>query len=160
MRRWINLAESLTAFENTPFFKDWLAYVEQSGGEYFGPGQYQDYPFYWGAHPADNTVILKFDGGNTVELQSIRVAEAHRRGGAGTKLLTALCDIADKNHVTLILVSDETNDVVGDDPEEGDDDFWDYDEREHWLQTWYSKFGFDYTGDTSDYGPWMRRDPQ
>jgi GNAT superfamily N-acetyltransferase len=143
------------SFDQTPFFTDWIAWVEENDGEYFD-GPRGEYNFYFGAHPQDCRITLSFDGANTVTLTHILVPESRRRSGVGTKFMNALCACADKHDITLNLISDETDDAIDDD-EQGESD---YDEGEHWLQNWYMTFGFDYTGYSSDYGPWMERQPQ
>lgn len=92
---------------------------------------------------------------DVVDITYIQVNPLGRRAGVGSKVMSALCSIADRHRVALTLIADETNDAVGElDDEDG------YDNREHWLQNWYSSYGFDYTGETNGHGPEMRRDPQ
>lgn len=148
-------AVALPALESAPFFADWMKWVASEDGEYF-PGDHGQHNFYFGAHPEDSRVTLTFDGASMVTLTHIQVAGTCQRKGLGTKYLTALCEVADRHQMTLNLISDESGDAAEDDSD-GESD---YDERDHWLQNWYLGFGFDYTGFTSDYGPWMERPPE
>ena len=145
MRKWINLFEG-SEFEQSGFFKELDDYL---GGDHDSPDSHE---YNWSA--ADFRVSIAHQGPNTVELKYIQIDDEERRSGRGTEIMRELCRLADQYHVRLTLVADESNDAIGD--EDGESD---YDEREHWLQNWYAKLGFNYTGDTSDYGPWMERLP-
>lgn len=153
MRQWIKLFEN--ALPDHPYIAEWNAWAAARGASV----DLKTDPTRPEWETKDWRVTLELRGDDRIELTYIKVHEWAQRKGVANEILTVLCGLADKYNVKMQLVSDETNDAVGDDDE--DDDFEsDYDEREHWLQTWYSRFGFDYTGDTSDYGPWMERQPQ
>lgn len=156
MRRFIDIiTESQLAFFNSPFIQAVNAWCEEEGADVDTP---DDQEVYWDS--GSWRLVLRYHGEGTVCIEHIQVgsdfSDEGRRAGTGTHIMNAVCALADQYKIRLVLQADESNDAIGDEP---DEDEGDYDEREHWLQTWYSGFGFDYTGDTGDYGPWMERQP-
>lgn len=146
MRKWMNLFESATA----DFLQDMRAFTEARGGWKDSVGNETTFS-------TERWYTTLKDLGDAIEIASIDVNMGHRQQGLGREVMAELCRLADKHHVRLTLVADETNDTVEDNSVD-DEDYDGYDE-EHWLQTWYSSLGFDYTGNVSDYGPWMDREP-
>lgn len=148
MRELINLVEGNQDFTQTPFFQEIDAYL---GGDVDSPDGEE---FNWSS--GDFMVSLVPHGPNAIEIKFIQIDDDSRRTGRGTAIMKEICRLADKHRIKLTLVSDESNDAI---PDESDGES-DYDEEEHWLQNWYGGMGFEYTGETSDYGPWMEREPQ
>lgn len=101
-------------------------------------------------------VSLVTKGPTDIEIRFIQIDEESRRNGRGGAIMKEICRLADKHRIKLSLIADESNDAIPDDSD-GESD---YDEEEHWLQNWYGGLGFEYTGETADYGPWMERDPR
>lgn len=148
MRNFISIVESGQDFTAEPFFQEIDDYL---GGDHDSPDGHE---FNWSS--GDYRVSLVTKGPSVVEIRFIQIDESERRNGRGTEIMKEICRLADKHRIKLTLIADESNDSIEDDSD-GESD---YDETEHWLQNWYSGLGFDYTGETSDYGPWMERLPR
>jgi GNAT superfamily N-acetyltransferase len=146
MRQWMNLFESKTE----DFLNDFRTFTEMEGGWKDSAGNETTFS-------TESWYTTLKDVGSAIEIASIDVNEGRRQQGTGQKVMQALCALADKHHVRLTLMADESNDLV--DADEDDEYNSDYPEEEHWLQNWYMKLGFDYNGHTGDYGPWMDREP-
>lgn len=166
MRNWMNLIRESeeNGFLQQPFMVEWNAWAKAHGGEFQRDAAGQ---FNWIA-PTWRATLSGFGSGygsltdgndSAITINHIEVPEEHQRQGLGKQMMLTLCALADKHRVKLKLQADESNDVVGDEDDE-DEEMGDYDEREHWLQTWYSSLGFDYDGYWGDYGPFMEREPQ
>lgn len=163
MRHWINLVEGASDFLSHPFVKAWDECArsmgsdpvreDRIGGTWAGGYKWEGLEWHvclrpYGTFPGEYP---------TVEISHIQAVP--QGTGIGNRIMKALCALADEHDVHLILIADESNDAIGDDSAD-DEDYDGYDEQEHWLQTWYSSLGFDYTGDTGDYGPYMARSPR
>lgn len=158
MRNWIDLiVENETG--PSPLLAELFAWFKEEPGLAGGSIEQPHYMtgLRWAGSGWDMTV--SDIGQNRILLHHIEVSEWARGQGLGNKLMGKLLELADKHHVTILLQADESDDLVDDDEDEDDEEMGDYDEREHWLQTWYSRLGFDYTGDSGDYGPYMERQP-
>lgn len=139
MRQWINLIEE--ADQASPFMQAWDRWA-QSVGAHSEPDP-AGRGIKW--QTSDWQVTLEEKRNSLVYLHYIQ--SFRQKGGAGTMLMQKLCELADQNHVRLLLESDESNnDANGD----GVD---------YWLHSWYERFGFEMTGGYGGYGPMMEREP-
>jgi GNAT superfamily N-acetyltransferase len=148
MRHWIVLVEGHSAFFDTPFIQAVHSFATEEGA---GPPLVNADGVRWST--GQWNLVLQ-PHGNNVCIDRIQTEREYYKQGIGERVLTMLCQLADQFGITLDLISDESNDGIGDPPEDGEAD-----ERDHWLQGWYGRHGFEYTGDVSDWGPWMERMP-
>jgi ribosomal protein S18 acetylase RimI-like enzyme len=74
-------------------------------------------------------------------LLSLHVPIPHRKQGHGRAILNKLIEIADRHQVPILLETSEQSESFA------------------WIQNWYIRHRFEYTGQVGDYGPYMRRDP-
>jgi GNAT superfamily N-acetyltransferase len=72
-------------------------------------------------------------------LVNLRLPPERRYEGHGSVILRKLIEIADRDGLPIILEASERTESAA------------------WLQTWYTRHGFECTGDSGDYGPWMLR---
>jgi hypothetical protein len=146
MRKFIDLVESPTK----AMLQAWDALMTEFNAA-------QDYAHTYGIRWEHDGwwITLTPEGATQILLDDIQVRDSNN--GQGTKLMKLLCGLADSFRVTIVLQADETNDGIGEEP---DDD--EYDERQHWLQDWYMSLGFEYdqVRGAGDYGPYMIREPR